>query len=224
MTDSFTRIMGGLNSALEHADAVREACARAGVLLDVAGMDSGKVVEEPEKILGQYDLVFAKGRCALEALAVGASVVLCDAVGRGPLVSSDEVAHLRRLNFGVRALQGELSAEAVFREIARYDAADAARVSRLVRADADRGRAFDELFSLYGEVIEEHRTAGRDAQAEGRAAAAYLRWAMTGARAERAEFENSAAGRLRRWAVEAPVIGTLVQFTGGRIRGKRRKG
>jgi hypothetical protein len=212
------------NSALEHAGAVREACARAGVALDVAGMDSGKVIGEPEKILGQYDLVFAKGRCALEALAVGAAVVLCDAVGRGPLVTSDEVVSLRRLNFGVRALQGEISADAIFREIARYDAADAARVSRRVRADADRAQAFGEVVSLYREVIEEHRTALRDPQAEARATAAYLRWAMTGARAERAEFENSAAGRLRQWVVEAPFIGALVQFTGAKLRGKKRKG
>ena len=211
------------NKELRHAEAVREACARAGVALDFAGLSSGDAVEEPEKILGRYDLVFAKGRCALEALAVGAAVVLCDAVGRGPLVTSAEVARLRRLNFGVRALQGELSADAVFREISRYDAADAARVSRFVRTDADRARAFEEVFALYREVIEEHRAAPRDPLAEGRAAAAYLRWAMRGARAERAEFENSAAGRLRMWVVKAPVVGSLVRFAGGRLRGKGRR-
>jgi hypothetical protein len=46
---------------------------------------------------------------------------------------------------------------------------------------------------------------------------------MKGARAERSEFENSAAGRLRRWAVEAPFVGALVQFAGDKVRGKRRK-
>ncbi|MDT5159194.1 MAG: hypothetical protein QOH51_3551 [Acidobacteriota bacterium] len=211
------------NDALEHASVVREACERAGVSLDVAGKDSGRVFEEPEKILGRYDLVFAKGRSALEALAVGAAVVLCDAVGRGPLVTSQEVASLRRLNFGVRALQDELSAEALFREISRYDAADAAEVSQKVRADADRGRAFDEIVSLYGEVVEEHRVAPLDAGAEGRAAAAYLRWAMTGARAERTEFLSSAAGRLRQWAVAAPVLGPLIQSAGKKIRGSKGK-
>jgi hypothetical protein len=211
------------NDALEHASVVREACERAGVSLDVAGKDSGRVFEEPEKILGRYDLVFAKGRSALEALAVGAAVVLCDAVGRGPLVTSQEVASLRRLNFGVRALQDELSAEALFREISRYDAADAAEVSQKVRADADRGRAFDEIVSLYGEVVEEHRAAPLDAGAEGRAAAAYLRWAMTGARAERTEFLSSAAGRLRQWAVAAPVLGPLIQSAGKKIRGSKGK-
>lgn len=205
------------NDALKHEGAVREACERAGVSLDLAGKDSGRIAEEPEKILGQYDLVFAKGRSALEALAVGAAVVLCDAVGSGPMVTTEEVARLRRLNFGVRALQTEVCADSLAREISRYDAADATEVSRCVRADADQGRAFDEIVSLYGEIIEEHRATARDADAEGRASAAYLRWAMRAARAERMEFSNSAAGRLRQWAVGTPVLGPLVQAAGKRI-------
>ena len=56
-------------------------------------------------MLGQYDIVFAKARCALEALAVGNAVVLCDTVGVGPMVTTGEVDRLRRLNFGVRALR-----------------------------------------------------------------------------------------------------------------------
>jgi hypothetical protein len=197
---------------------VREACERAGVSLDIAGNDSGKVAEEPEKILGQYDLVFAKGRSALEALAVGAAVVLCDAASSGPMVTSGEVARLRRLNFGIRAMQAEVRADSLAREISRYDATDAAEVSRRVRADVDQGRAFDEIVSLYHEVIEEHRATARDAAAEGRAAAAYLRWAISSTKAERAAFEDSAAERLRQWAVGAPLIGSLAQAAAKRIR------
>ena len=212
------------NKALRHAGAVREACERAGVPLDFAGKYSGRVVKEPEKILGRYDLVFAKGRSALEALAVGAAVVLCDAVGSGPMVTSAEVARLRRLNFGVRALRGELRADTLALEIARYDPSDAAEVSRLVRADADQTRAFDEIVSLYDEVIEEHRATARDAAEEGRAAAEYLRWAMRSARADRAEFEGSAAGRLRQWAVGSPFVGALVRVAGRRFRGAKGEG
>ena len=212
------------NNAQRHAPAVREACERAGVALDLAGMDSGNAAEEPEKILGRYDLVFAKGRSALEALAVGSAVVLCDAVGSGPMVTAAEVARLRRQNFGVRALRGELRADALAREIARYDPADAAEVSRIVRADADQTRAFDEIVSLYREIIDEHRAATRDPEAEGRAAAEYLRWAMRAARAERAEFETSAAGRLRQWAVKSSVVGSLVRAVGGGLRKAKGEG
>jgi hypothetical protein len=209
------------NDALKHSDVVREACARFGVRLDVAGKDAGRVLEAPEKDLGRYDLVFAKGRCALEALAVGCAVVLCDAVGSGPLVTSAEAARLRRLNFGVRALQGDVSADALAGEISRYDAEDAGRVSRLVRETADRVPAFDEVISLYEEVIGEHAVAARDTAEEGRASARYLRWAMSGATAERDEFFNSAAGRLRQWAVEAPLLGPLMRGVGRRMRGAK---
>ena len=209
------------NNSLKHSDVVREACERFGVKLDVAGKDAGRVLEEPWKELSLYDLVFAKGRSALEALAVGCAVVLCDAVGSGPLVTSAEAARLRRLNFGVRALQGDLSADALAHEISRYDALDAASVSRLVREGADRVRSFDEVVSLYEEVIAEHDAAERDAAEEGRAAARYVRWAMSGVMAERDEFFNSAAGRLRQWFVQAPLIGPLMRGVGRRMRGEK---
>lgn len=212
------------NHGLRHAPAVREACERVGVELELAGLDSGGVAPEPEKILGRYDLVFAKGRSALEALAVGSAVVLCDAVGSGPMVTSAEVARLRRQNFGVRALQGELRADTLAREIARYDPSDAAEVSRIVRADASQARAFDEIVSLYHEIIEEHRATPRDEAAEGRAAAEYLRWAMRAARAERAEFETSAAGRLRQWVVGAPLVGAVVRAAGRRLKKPKGEG
>jgi hypothetical protein len=83
--------------------------------------------------LGEYDIVFAKARCALEALAVGSAVVLCDTVGVGPMVTTHEVDQLRLVNFGVRALRGDVDPDVLEREIARYDPQDAAEVSRRIR-------------------------------------------------------------------------------------------
>src|SRR5439155_22994865 len=121
-----------------HVGAVREACARAGIALDVVGRDAGNPSSSPEALLGAYDLVFAKARAALEALAVGAAVVLCDAAGAGPMVTTAALDRVRALNFGVRTLREPLAPEVIAREIARYDAADAARVSRRIRAEAGR--------------------------------------------------------------------------------------
>jgi glycosyltransferase involved in cell wall biosynthesis len=191
-----------------HLPVVSEACERAGIHLDVAGKQSGQISEAPERILGGYDLVFAKGRAALEAMAVGAAVVLCDARGAGPLVTADEVAQLRRLNFGLRALRNQPDVAVLTREIARYDARDAAEVSKHIRAAAGREQAVDEIVALYHEVLTEYRGAfPRDAQAEARATAAYLRWAAADMREARdlyekelAAFENWPAVRLyKRW-------------------------
>jgi glycosyltransferase involved in cell wall biosynthesis len=198
-----------------HLPVVSEACARAGIELDVAGKQSGQISDSPEQILGCYDLIFAKARCALEAMAVGAAVVLCDASGAGPLVTAGEVAQLRRLNFGIRTLRNQLDVEVLTREIARYDALDAAEVSKHIRAAAGREPAVDEIVALYQEVVAEHRRGlPRDAEAEARATAAYLRWAAADMREARdlyekefEAFENWPAVRLyKRWR-DASLIG-----------------
>jgi hypothetical protein len=51
--------------------AIKEACLQEDVTVDAVGMDAGIPVADPESILPAYDLVFAKARCALEAMSVG---------------------------------------------------------------------------------------------------------------------------------------------------------
>lgn len=156
---------------------VREACERFGIALDVAGVASGVTTERPEELLPGYDLVFAKGRAALEAMAVGAAVVLCDQVGAGPLVTSGELDRLRPLNFGIRTLRDPVTADVLASRIERYDPADAAEVSRRIRAMAGIEEAVDRMTAIYDEVLAEHREKGNPpAEEESRAAAAYLRW------------------------------------------------
>jgi hypothetical protein len=155
--------------------AIREACRRSGLSLDVVGSGVGRAAPAPEALLGQYDLVFAKARCALEALAVGAAVVLCDYAGSGPMVTSGDLARLRRLNFGRRLLTGPLDADALVRQIARYDATDAARVSAWIREDASLDHAVAQLLRLYEEVIAEQAADPIDPLAESRSLADYLR-------------------------------------------------
>ncbi|HEX2254821.1 MAG TPA: glycosyltransferase family 4 protein, partial [Thermoanaerobaculia bacterium] len=160
-----------------HLAALREACASAGLELTVVGAGVGNSAVRPESVLPGFDLVFAKGRCALEALAVGCAVVLCDVHGLGTMVSSLELPRLRALNFGRRALQRPVTGAAVAAEIARYDAADAAAVSATVRAEAGLERQLDHLLGLYEEAIGLGAAATDDPVREGEAAARYLqRW------------------------------------------------
>jgi Glycosyltransferase Family 4 len=155
---------------------VREACSRRGIALDVAGLAAGHVIDRPEEVLPAYDLVFAKARCALEALAVGNAVVLCDHTGSGPLVTSAGLDRLRPLNFGVRTLREPLSPEALGREIDRYDPADAARVSARIREEAGLDASVDRYLDLYARILAEHRGRPSSPLEESRAAAAYVRW------------------------------------------------
>lgn len=195
-----------------HLGAVREACRRTQLSLDVIGAESGNVSTRPQDVLGQYDIVFAKARCALEALAVGSAVVLCDQMGVGPMVTTREMDHLRRLNFGVRTLQSSVEAAMLEKEIARYDSADAAEVSRRIRASAGREAAIDQIIQLYRDVIREfEETAPGDLDAEARAEASYLRQLAMHFEAQRNTFLNSQTFRLRKRLLKIPLAGALVR-------------
>ena len=169
-------ILSNQASDYTHIKVVREACHAEGIEVDVVGYGVARVCANPETILGNYDLVFAKGRSALEALAVGAAVILCDAIGAGEMVTRENVDRMRPLNFGYRTLNQPLSTETLKREIARYDPADAFQVSQFIRANCWREQALEELLLLYHEVIDEHRLERTQNQdAEWLAASAYLR-------------------------------------------------
>jgi hypothetical protein len=206
-----------------HLAAVREACARAGIELDVIGAGANTQTPRPEELLGDYDLVFAKARCALEALAVGAAVILCDAAGCGPLVTTEGLDRLRRLNFGIRTLTGKAEPELLLGEIGRYDAADAAEVSRRVRAASDLSSVVDETVAVYEDVIEEFGSLPPcDPAEEARAAAEYLRWLTLTTRRRQAEYEsmlaNSLTLRLRNRIGRYPLLGGAVNRLAGLVR------
>jgi hypothetical protein len=143
------------NAAVEtgYVTSIRAACARRGIEVDVLGEWSGRATWQPEDVLSGYDLVFARARCALEAAAVGAAVVLCDPRGMGGMVTSAALDAMRALNFGARTLQDPVTEENVLRAIDRYDASDASAVSDRVRASADIEVLADQYIALYEEVI-----------------------------------------------------------------------
>jgi len=155
---------------------IRKACRRQGLALDVMGIEANGFAK-PEQILADYEIVFAKARCALEALAVGNAVILCDHHGLGQMVTSAEVNGLRRLNFGHRTLRKKLSPDLIAEEIAKYDANDAKAVSQSIRATCDVKTMVDNLLAEYGEVLAEFRSLPAPAlEVEHREAAAYLQW------------------------------------------------
>jgi hypothetical protein len=209
------------NYASHHLAAVRAACARTDLALDVIGADVGRACAQPEAVLRDYDIVFAKARCALEALAVGAAVVLCDFRGVGPMVTSQELARLRVLNFGHRTLRAPLEPEAIVREIKRYDPQDAAKVAREIRATAGREQMIDEIVALYREIVEEHAAAAPpDRAAERRAVATYLRSLTICMQAEQVRFENSTAMRLQRRLRRVPVLGPFARALARKLAGR----
>lgn len=202
-----------------HLSTVREACERSGLALDVIGADAGNASARPQDALGQYDIVFAKARCALEAMAVGAAVVLCDTMGVGPMVTMDELKRLRRLNFGVRTLRNNVDAGVLQKEIARYDPTDAAEVSRQIRTNAARSAAIDQTIALYDDAIREFNENGaRDRDAEARAEAAYLRDLTSHFEAEFDAILKSRTFRWRKRMLDLPGTGPMLRSLASKFR------
>jgi len=162
-------IFSNTASEATHVPAIREACRRAGIECDVIGAVAGNARVDPETVLAGYDIAFAKARAALEAMAGGLAVIVCDKDGVAGMVRSADVPRLRRLNFGFRTLEKTVSVEVIASELAAYDPLDAGCVSDLIRRTASADDLFRSLLALYEEAMaaktpvewpEESRAAG----------------------------------------------------------------
>jgi hypothetical protein len=193
-----------------YRDAIEAACAAQGIVVDAAGVRSKNVLDRPQDVLGQYDLVFARGKSAIEAAAVGTAVVLADIHGVGQMVTSQNFDELRPLNFGLRALRRPPTTAVIADEIARYDAADAAIVSRRIRATDGHEALVDELVELYGEVLAERVGAVDDPIAEHQAASRFLA-SLAGPLRERDLLHGFVASLLR-----LPFAARVVRWRAGR--------
>lgn len=196
--------------------AARAACADAGIELDVFGQGVGRPCNEPEKLFGNYDIVFAKARSALEALAVGAAVIVYWWRRLGPMVTSENLEYLHRVNFGIRAMSPELTPEeyqrAIKQALSQYNPADAAKVSNSVRATASSDDAVKRLLELYEDVITEFKQSPPvDAAAEGRAAAAHMRDMSMFYWKQRQAIYQSTPFRLTERLLRVPVVGSTAR-------------
>ncbi|HEX3067240.1 MAG TPA: glycosyltransferase [Thermoanaerobaculia bacterium] len=202
-------VFGNLAHELTFLPAIRAACRRASIELDVVGAAAGTAEEHPEAMLGRYDLAFAKAKCAMEAMACGLAVILCSDSGLGGMVRSTGFDRLRRLNFGIRTLQKPLTTETILAELALYDAEDARSVSDRIRESAPSDALHESLLSLYESVIDEHSRMDSmiDAIAESRAASAFLHALAT--RERRREGRTWMLANAAQRVLQTPVVGPM---------------
>jgi hypothetical protein len=137
-----------------HFSVLQEAGARFGLTLSKIIGRSNAI---PEHELVKYDLVFATGRSAIEALCAGCAVVVCDRNGLGGLVTTSSYEGLRAANFALRALTKPVTVNSVALELSQYDAADALSISERIRQDSDLDTYLDKLLAVYLSTIAEHK-------------------------------------------------------------------
>jgi hypothetical protein len=154
---------------------VRDACAGVGIELDVVGLGVGLVSARPEELLGRYDVVFGKGRAALEALAVGCAVVVLDQRGLAGMVTSQQLPEWRRWNLGRRLLSITHNVERLVEELERYDPRDAALCTDFARTECGLDTMVQSMVAIYAGALDDWGCrSGPDTKAELAAAAVAL--------------------------------------------------
>jgi hypothetical protein len=136
-----------------HIEPIRRACVTRGIALEIAGSAVGHVLDTPEEALRRVDLVFTSALSAIEALACGRGVIVCDGRGLAGWVTPARYAEWRRLNFGLAALREAVTVDGVLREIDRYSAQEASAVSRCIRSEGGVQTQALEYSALYAAAI-----------------------------------------------------------------------
>lgn len=136
--------------------AIREACFRRGVELEGVGYGFGRPTDRPQELLASFDVVFALGRSALEAMACGCAVILAGPQGFGGLVTRESFQRQRAANFGLSLLVAQpVTAARVGQSLDRYEASEVSSVADLVRAEAGVDEALDRWEEQYRLAIAE---------------------------------------------------------------------
>lgn len=132
------------------------ACAALHIKLDKIGHAYKNHRPRPEVFLQQYDLVFAIGKCALEAMATGCAVVPVIPGQAGALVTTDTFDEWAFSNFGPRYFMSssQINERWLRKQLDTYSALDLERVTAKVRGKCTIDGAVDRLEAIYREAAQ----------------------------------------------------------------------
>lgn len=139
---------------LGQLEPILAACSAKGIALDNAGALVGKLLPHPERVFPAYDLIFASGLTAIEAMACLRPVMLCDHRGLAGMVDPGRYPQWRSQNFGLRALVHPLQEGCITAELDRYSASRAMAVGQLVRSECSLDHWVERYLDLYQTCIE----------------------------------------------------------------------
>lgn len=153
---------------------IRAACQALGIDLDEYGSSIGKPVADPQKIMPEYDLIFASGMTAMEAMSCGCGVVLCDSRGLASFCTADNFQYYYDLNFGLRTLTRRIDVANLSSAIESYDAQSVLECTKIARSTLDFERYLDEVEEHHAQVVAEHFTETISMEHQARALAVHL--------------------------------------------------
>jgi hypothetical protein len=135
---------------------LEDACTQESLTLDYIGVAYGNPQARPEVLLLDYDLVFAVGKCAMEALASGCAVIPVCAGQAGHLVTLENFTEWAFSNFSPPYYfrsAAQINANWLRSELRGYAAEDVSGVSARLRQEYDLEKAVDRLEMIYENAI-----------------------------------------------------------------------
>lgn len=154
-----TRALMFAGGAFPAADIERldAACRAAGLSLDRIGYGFGNPQPRPEAFLPEYDLVFAIGKSAVEAMAAGCAVIPLIPGQGGPLVTTRTFDTASYSNFSPLYFTDATPIDAAWldRQLQDWAPDDIRRVTENVRRTRSLDAAVDRLEALYAEAMQD---------------------------------------------------------------------
>lgn len=157
---------------------IAAACRKHNISLDLRGVALGMATNRPDALLHGYDLVFAVGRSAIEAMACGCAVIVCDDSGVARMAKPGDIADDGHNILNIYERSRERNSQACLgAEIDRYDPSDIALLRDEVRSRRSLSAALARFEDIYANAIQRFADLGpidpRHLLGE---ASGYLRW------------------------------------------------
>jgi hypothetical protein len=137
---------------------LEKACVNQGLSLDKIGRVYGTQQPRPEIFLLDYDLVFAAGKSALEAMACGCAVIPVIPGQAGNLITMENFEERSYSNFSPRFYTSaeQVDSKWLAGELQRYSPKTTMEVTEKVRSGRDLNTAVDRLEKLYVAAAEDY--------------------------------------------------------------------
>ena len=138
----------------DYAKLIQSSCLKSGInTIDIVGLNSRNPIKNPEDIIQNYDLVFAVGRSALEAISMGCAVIISDIYGVSEMITPENFER-QYGEFGLPSLDANnLSEDYLINEIGKYDHLKIKEVSNLLRSKVSIDDAVDQYEELYYQTM-----------------------------------------------------------------------
>jgi hypothetical protein len=143
----------------EQREQLRAVLSTLGIELDHIGY-GGQPTAEPERFLAAYDIIFAVGRSAIEALASGAHVVLWDSGVIGPAVTPDNFWRCVTSNFDLASnvlpwtfIETQEAAPWIRDQVDKINEPGRSHTTRLARTYLPLSAAGSRLLELYHQQL-----------------------------------------------------------------------